>query len=89
MKAAAVLSLLSLIGGTVAGAETVTWEALALAGPGRQLLGKGVKAGDGGSPSWLKSLLLDDTFAISAAVHRERALDGFGLSIFRRGDPNG
>ena len=49
-----------------AGAETVTWEASALRGPGRQLLAKGVKtydpmkdivvqeqpAGRDGSPSW-------------------------------------
>jgi hypothetical protein len=85
-----------------AGAET-TWEASVLRGPGRQLLAKGAKTydptkdivvqeqppGKDGSPSWTKSLRLDETFALSAAVTRESELDGFGLVIYRRGDANG
>jgi len=84
-------------------AETVTWEAIALAGPGRQLLAKGVKTyspkkdilvqeqppGRDGAVSWSKSLLLNDTFAVSASVHRVRRLDGFGLVVYRRGDAHG
>lgn len=86
-----------------AAAETVTWEAFALAEPGREVVGKGVKTyspkndivvqerppGRDGALWWSKSLLLDDTFAVSASVHRERSLDGFGLVVYRRGDANG
>src|SRR5437867_11497249 len=86
-----------------ASGETVSWEAVAVAGPGgRQLVGQGVKVyspakdivvregrGRDGAPSWSKSLLLDDTFALSASVYRERSLNGFGLVIHRKGDDNG
>ena len=84
-------------------AETVAWEAFALVGPGRQLLGKGVKSyvpgkdivveeqapRRDGAAAWSKSLLLNDTFALGASVHREPLLNGFGLVIYRRGDANG
>jgi hypothetical protein len=85
-------------------AETVTWEAVTLNGSGgRQVVAKGVKTyspakdivvqeqkgARDGVVSWSKSLLLDGTFAISANVHRERRVDGFGLVVSRRGDQNG
>ena len=86
-----------------ASGETVSWEAVAVAEPaGRQVVGKGVKAYSpakdiivregpdrDGAPSWSKSLLLDEMFALSASVYRERTLDGFGLVIYRKGDDNG
>lgn len=103
MKTAALVLPLAFGLTGVATPETVAWEAYALVGPGRELLGKGVKSyspakdivveeqgtDGGGSPAWQKSLLLDETFALSASVHREASLDGFGLVIFRRGDANG
>lgn len=81
----------------------ITWEASALVGPGRQSLGKGTKTysperdivvqqqepGRDGSPAWLKSIALDDTFGLGASVHREKSLGGIGLVVFRRGDENG
>ena len=87
----------------VAAAETVTWEAMALVGPGRQVVARGVKtyspqkdiivreqdSGRDGSVAWSKALLLDDTFAVAASVHREEKVDGFGLVVYRRGDENG
>jgi hypothetical protein len=94
-------SISVLIAMTAAG-EELSWEAVALTGPnGRQVIGKGVKAylpakdivvnegrGRDGTTSWSKSLWLDEAFAISASVHREPSLDGFGLVIYRRGDDN-
>jgi hypothetical protein len=97
-----VLGLLvtALAGSTVA--DTVTWEAYALAAPGRLVLGKGVKqyspakdivvqeqSGEDGRRSWEKSLLLDENFALTARVLREPRLDGFGLLVYRRGDNAG
>jgi hypothetical protein len=87
---------------TVSG-ETVTWETATVVAPGgRRVLGHGVKQyspakdivvregpGRGGAPSWSKSLLLDNTFAVSASVYREPRLDGFGLVIYRKGDEKG
>ena len=88
----------------IAGAETVTWQAAVLSGVGeRQVLVNGVKTYSperdivveehlrrrDGAVSWSKSLLLGDTFAVAASVHRERTLDGFGLVVHRRGDQNG
>ena len=83
-------------------AETVTWEARAVVGSGRQPLAKGTKQyspakdivvrerpGKDGTPAWQKSLVLNDTFALSVSVYRERSLDGFGLVIYRKGDDNG
>jgi hypothetical protein len=86
-----------------ASSEMVTWEAAVIGGPGgRKVLARGVKTyspakdiivreggGRDGRPSWSKSLLLDDTFALSASVYREQSLDGFGLVIYRKGDQNG
>jgi len=86
-----------------ADAETVSWEATAVGRPGvRQVLGHGVKEyspakdiivregrGRDGARTWSKSLLLDDRFALSASVYREPRLEGFGLTIDRKGDENG
>lgn len=92
--------LVSCIASTSA-AESVTWEAAAVApGKERQVLAGGIKVyspakdilvqeakgEDGGRPYWEKSLLLDNNFALTARVFREARLDGFGLVIYRRGD---
>jgi hypothetical protein len=83
-------------------AESVTWEARAV-GPGPSTpIAKGVKtylpAKDivvregpkkSDAPSWVKWLVLDESFAIGASVHREQPLSGFGLMVFRREDQNG
>lgn len=85
------------------GKETVTWEAVALLGSGRQSLDKGTKSylpsrdivvrkggpDNNGRPAWEKSLALSDTFAIGASVHQEKKLDGFGLVVHRRGEQRG
>ena len=99
------LGLLVVLSGGLAGAaaaETVSWEAVALVGPGRQVVGSGVReyspakdlvvqerVGPSGERWWDKSLVLSDTFALSANVHRVRTLDGFGLAVSRRGDRSG
>jgi hypothetical protein len=83
-------------------AETVSWEAVALVGPGRQSIGSGVKdyspakdvviqerVGESGERWWNKSLDLSESFTLSANVHRVRSLDGFGLRVSRRGDRSG
>ena len=87
----------------VAWAETVSWEIAAAPGTHRrEVLANGVRTYSpeadirvqehlrrrDGAVSWSKSLLLSDGFAVSALVRRERALDGFGLVVRRRGDVN-
>ena len=87
----------------VAYAETVSWEIAAAPGTHRrEVLAKGVRTYSpeadirvqehlrrrDGAVSWSKSLLLSDGFVVSALVRRERALDGFGLVVRRRGDVN-
>ena len=97
---ALVVSSLSVVGW--ASAETITWEAFAVNAAGRHEMAKGIKTyspatdvvvqektGGKGGPSWSKSVLLNDTFALSASVYRERRLDGFGLVVYRRGDRDG
>jgi hypothetical protein len=92
-----------LVGPQADGKETVTWEAVALSGPGRTVLDKGTKSylpshdiivrkggpDNNGRPGWDKSLPLSDTFAVGASVHQEKKLDGFGLVVYRRGDRRG
>lgn len=85
-------------------AETVSWEIAASPGTHRrEVLANGVKTYSpdadvkvqehlrrrDGAVSWSKSLMLSDGFVVAARVRRERALDGFGLVVRRRGDVNG
>jgi hypothetical protein len=83
-------------------AESVTWETKSIGQGGPTQIAKGVKTyspakdivvRDGpnkdGTPSWVKSLVLDENFGIGASVHREQPLTGFGLMVFRRGDRDG
>ena len=102
MTGRAALLLGALLGGSVLSAETVTWEAWALLGPGRSPAGHGVKtyqvaadivarelrAKDGGL-SWTKWLKLDETYAIGVDIQRATTIDGFGLVVYRRGDEEG
>jgi hypothetical protein len=102
MTRRAALLLGALLSAAVLSAETVTWEARALLGPGRSPAGHGVKtyqvaadivvrdrrAKDGGV-SWTKWLKLDDTFAIGLDIQRVTTIDGFGLVVYRRGDEEG
>ncbi len=87
---------------TFAGAESVTWETKSIGQGGPTPIANGVKTyspakdiivRDGptkdGAPSWVKSLVLDENFAIGASVHREQPLTGFGLMVFRRGGRDG
>jgi hypothetical protein len=84
-------------------AETVSWEIAAAPGTHRrEVLSNGVKTYSpeadvrvqehlrrrDGAVSWSKSLMLSDGFVVAALVRRERALDGFGLVVRRRGDVN-
>lgn len=87
----------------VAHAETIVFEAYELqAGGGRKLLQRGARgyfpgvdvtvtqrgpSGTGGH--WSKSLLLFGEYEIGADVYREPELDGFGLVIRKRDNPNG
>ena len=103
LKRVEVIALLFAVLPGTSVAETITWEASALVGPGRQFLARGVKTysperdivveerspARDGSPSWMKSLVLDDQFAIGAAITRDPKIDGFGLVVYRRGDDNG
>lgn len=57
--------------------------------PTKDIVVQEQEPGRDGSVSWSKSIPLNDTFAISASVHRDQRLDGFGLVVDRRGDPNG
>lgn len=84
-------------------AETLTWEAIVPRGPGLETIARGVKTYTvekdiiirqrpeelSGSDEWSKTLVLDDTFALTAVVTRDQRLEGFGFAIERRGDPNG
>jgi hypothetical protein len=84
---------------SVAAAESVIWETRSIGPKGRVPISKGVKTYSptkdivvqkspserDGTPSWVKSLALDDTFGVGASVHREQPLTGFGLMVFRRG----
>jgi len=86
---------------TVAG-ETLTWEARVLQEPRPEVDAGGVRTyspemdiivqerskQNGNGIWWSKILQLDDTFSLSAAVHREPHLSGFGLMIGMR-DRNG
>jgi hypothetical protein len=88
---------------TVAYGETVSWQIAAAPGTHRrEVLANGVKTYSpddvkvqehlrrrDGAVSWSKSLLLSDGFVVAARLRRERALDGFGLVVRRRGDVNG
>jgi hypothetical protein len=86
----------------VAAAETITWEATVEAGPGRALVGHGVRSysppadvvvqerkGVGGRPTWDQTLWLDEAFGVSLRSSRPSRIDGFGLFVTRRGDDNG
>jgi len=98
----AALLLGAVLSGRVISAETVTWEARALLGPGGSPVGHGVKtyqvaadivarehrAKDGGL-SWTKWLKLDETFAIGMDIQQATTIDGFGLVVYRRGDEEG
>jgi hypothetical protein len=96
------IALIVAISCTFAAAESVTWETKTIGQGGTTPIAKGVKTyspakdiivRDGpnkdGAPSWVKSLVLDENFAIGASVHREQPLTGFGLMVFRRGDRDG
>lgn len=101
MRNRAALILVACLSVNVLSAETVTWEARALLGPGSAVVGRGVKtyqAADivvresrdkDGELSWTKWLKLDETFAIGVDVRRDTAIDGFGLVVYRRGDEEG
>jgi TonB family protein len=83
--------------------ETITWEASELRASGPNVIAGGIKTyspeadiivkerpklnGDG--VWWSKTLNLDDTFAISAAVYREPILSGFGLTVRMGGEEKG
>jgi hypothetical protein len=90
------LSLLVAAMATAAAAESLTWAVFALGSAGRrQAVAHGVRiyspardivvqehaVGGRGTVWWSKSLLLNDTFALSASVYRHPKLEGFGLSI--------
>jgi len=90
------IALIAAISCTFAAAESVTWETKTIGQGGTTPIAKGVKTyspakdivvRDGpnkdGAPSWVKSLVLDENFAIGASVHREQPLTGFGLMVFR------
>jgi hypothetical protein len=92
-----------LVFAAAAWAETVSWEIAADPGSHRrEVLANGVKTYSpdadvrvqehlrrpDGAVSWSKSLVLSDGFAVSAVIRRQRALDGFGLVVRRRGDKN-
>ena len=85
-----------------AAGEEVTWSAQKVGGSSKAPLGSGKKVyspekdvivqegkGRGGQTQWTKSLLLDDTFALSANIYREPQVTGFGLVLYRRGDDSG
>jgi len=87
----------------VAHAETVSWQIAAdPATHRREVLASGVRTYSpdtevrvqehlrrhDGAVSWSKSLALSDGFVVAVRVRRERALDGFGLVVRRRGDVN-
>ena len=92
-----------LVFSAVAYAETVSWQIAAAPGTHRRaVLANGVRTYSpetdvrvqehlrrrDGAVSWSKSLMLSNGFAVSALIRRERALDGFGLVVRRRGDAN-
>lgn len=99
----ALIALAAAMSCSVAAAESLTWETKSIGQGGPTPIGKGIKTyspakdivvRDGppekeGEPSWVKSLVLDENFAIGASVHREQPLTGFGLMVFRRGDRDG
>jgi hypothetical protein len=88
--------------GGVATGETLRYEAYAVGAKGeRRLLDKGtreyspakdVKVVDVSAPGrpghWSKRLPLFGEYELEADVYREAAVDGFGLVIYERGNPN-
>jgi hypothetical protein len=96
--------VLGVVGCSAASGESIIYEAAAtIPGVPRQIIANGVRdyspkhdvvarerdAKKRGVTSWSKSLLLNDDWALTADVVRERQLEGFGLMVQRRGDANG
>ena len=92
------LVLLTGLGAAAASAETVEWEAVAITpGGDRQVIAGGTKkyspstdvvvqdhpGRQGDAAWWSSSLPLDDSFVLSAIVHKEPKLTGFRLAINR------
>jgi TonB family protein len=83
--------------------EKITWEASAVQESGREVIAGGVKTYSPETDMiaqerpelnhkgvwWSRTLNLDDTFSVSAAVHRETTLDGFGLMVSMSGGLRG
>ncbi|HTY62713.1 MAG TPA: energy transducer TonB [Acidobacteriota bacterium] len=75
--------------------ETISWEASTVQESGREVIAGGVRTYSPDTDIiaherpelnrngvwWSRTLNLDDTFSVSAAVHREPLLDGFGLMV--------